>query len=208
MRLAVFVSGGGSNFQAILDAVSDGRLPARVVLCLASRSGIGALERAERSGVPARVLGTPKDDQEAVAKEMLDHLAAHDADFVALAGFMRHVPPEVVRAFPGRMLNVHPALLPSFGGTGMYGRRVHEAVIASGVRFSGATVHVVDDGYDTGPIVLQGVVPVRQDDTPESLAARVLEVEHHLYPEALSLFARGRARVIDHRVVIEPESTE
>lgn len=205
MRLAVFVSGGGSNFQAILDAAADGSLPARIVLCVASRSDAGALARAARHGVPSAVLEAPRKDEAAVASEMLGLLEAHRADFVALAGFMRHVPPRVIQAFPNRMLNIHPALLPSFGGTGMYGRRVHEAVIAAGVRYTGATVHLVDDGYDTGPIVLQEVVPVRQEDDPEALAARVLQAEHRLYPEALGLFARDRVRVEGRRVLIDPE---
>jgi phosphoribosylglycinamide formyltransferase-1 len=205
MRLAVFVSGGGSNFQAILDAAASGRLSARVVLCVSSRPDAGALERARRHGVPTAVLSAPRADEREVAREMLDLLSTHDVDFVALAGFMRRVPPAVVRAFRNRMLNVHPALLPAFGGAGMYGRRVHEAVIASGVSLSGATVHLVDDEYDTGPIVLQNEVPVLEDDTPESLAARVLAVEHRLYPEALDLFARGRIRVKGPRVLVLPD---
>lgn len=207
MRLAVFVSGGGSNFQAILDAVSGGELSAEIVLCVSSRPGAGALERAARHDVPSVVLSAPRDSEEAVTHEMLGLLDAHAADFVALAGFMRFIPPRVVRAFRNRMLNIHPALLPSFGGTGMYGHRVHEAVIAAGVRYSGATVHLVDDDYDTGPIVLQDVVPVLQHDTPDSLAARVLQLEHRLYPEALSLFAEGRIRVEGRRVLIEPDSS-
>jgi phosphoribosylglycinamide formyltransferase-1 len=205
MRLAVLVSGGGSNFQAILDAAAAGRLAARVVLCVSSRPDAGALERARRHGVPTAILSAPREDEDGVAREMLDLLSTHDVDFVALAGFMRRVPPAVVRTFRNRMLNIHPALLPAFGGAGMYGRRVHEAVIASGTSRSGATVHLVDDEYDTGPIVLQDSVPVLPDDTPESLAARVLDVEHRLYPEALDLFARGRIRVEGPRVLVLPD---
>jgi phosphoribosylglycinamide formyltransferase-1 len=205
MRLAVLVSGGGSNFQAILDAAAAGRLAARVVLCVSSRPDAGALERARRHSVPTAILSAPREDEDGVAREMLDLLSTHDVDFVALAGFMRRVPPAVVRTFRNRMLNIHPALLPAFGGSGMYGRRVHEAVIASGTSRSGATVHLVDDEYDTGPIVLQDSVPVLPDDTPESLAARVLDVEHRLYPEALDLFARGRIRVEGPRVLVLPD---
>lgn len=207
MRLAVFLSGGGSNFQAILDAVDEGRLAASVVLCVSSRPDAGGLDRARRHGVPTAVLQAPRDDAGAAADEMLALLTRHEADFVALAGFMRHVPPAVVSAFRHRMLNVHPALLPAFGGPGMYGRRVHEAVLAHGARFSGATVHLVDEEYDSGPIVLQDTVPVLQDDTPESLAARILPVEHRLYPEALALFAEGRVRIEGRRVrILEPGS--
>ena len=133
---------------------------------------------------------------------LLDLLDRHGIDFIALAGYMKKIPSTVVERFRGRMLNMHPALLPAFGGQGMYGRRVHEAVLAYGVRWTGATVHLVDEDYDTGPIVLQEPVPVRPDDTAATLAARVLEAEHRLYPEALRLFAEGRIRVEGRRVVI------
>ena len=136
---------------------------------------------------------------------LLEALDRHGVTFVALAGYLKHVPVAVVRAFRHRMLNVHPSLLPAFGGPGFYGRRVHEAALDYGVRWSGATVHLVDEAYDTGPIVLQDVVPVRPDDTPDALAARVLAVEHRLYPEALRLFAEGRTRVEGRRVHISDD---
>nr|WP_243665078.1 phosphoribosylglycinamide formyltransferase [Rhodothermus marinus] len=122
---------------------------------------------------------------------MLEVLRAHDVELVALAGYLKKIPDNVVAAYRNRILNIHPSLLPAFGGPGMYGRRVHEAVLNYGVRWTGATVHLVDEEYDHGPIVLQEPVPVLPDDTPETLAARVLEVEHRLYPEALRLFAEG-----------------
>ena len=203
MRLAVFASGGGTNFQALIDAVENGTLPARLVLCLSNKPNAGALDRARRHGIPTAVL-TPDafDDEPAYVKALLHTLADHRVAFIALAGYMRKVPPEVVGAFRHRMTNIHPALLPAFGGKGMYGRRVHEAVLAYGVRWTGATVHLVDEDYDTGPIVLQEPVPVHQDDTPDALAARVLETEHRLYPEALRLFAEGRVTVEGRRVLI------
>lgn len=203
MQLAVFVSGGGSNFQAILDAIGAGRLDADVALCVSSRPDAGALERAARAGVPTCVLRAAEfPDDVALGAAMLEALATHHVDFVALAGFMRKIPSSVVAAYRHRMLNIHPALLPAFGGPGMYGRRVHEAVIEHGARISGATVHLVDEEYDSGPIVLQDVVPVLDHDTPESLAARVLEVEHRIYPEALRLFAEGLVRIDGRRVYI------
>ncbi len=201
MRLAVFASGGGTNFQAILDAVARGDLPATVALCLSNKADAGALARARRHGVPTVVLDPTDFETEAAYVAALQAaLAAHGVNFVALAGYMKKIPAAVVRAFRGRMLNVHPALLPAFGGRGMYGRKVHEAVLAYGVRWTGATVHLVDEDYDTGPIVLQEPVPVQPGDTPETLAARVLEVEHRLYAEALRLFAEGRI-VLEGRLV-------
>lgn len=207
MRLAVFVSGSGSNFQAILDAVACGSLRAEVVLCVSSRPDAGALARARHAGVRTLVIERQRStDEEGEATELLAALDETGADFIALAGYLRRIPPGVVRVFRHRILNVHPALLPAFGGPGMYGRRVHEAVIEHGARWSGATVHLVDEEYDTGPIVLQEVVPVEPDDTPADLAARVLEVEHRLYPQALALFADGRVRVEGRRVRVNDPS--
>lgn len=202
LRLAVLASGGGSNLQALLDAAPGA--PFEVALCVSNRADAGALGRARGAGCATAVL-----DADALASDaattatLLDAFARHDVNFVALAGYMRKIPPDVVRTFKGRMLNIHPALLPAFGGKGLYGHRVHEAVLAYGVRWTGATVHLVDEEYDTGPIVLQEPVPVHADDTPETLAARVLAVEHRLYPEAVRLFARGRVTIDGRRVVIQ-----
>ncbi len=205
MRLAVFASGGGTNFQSILDAIARGALPATAALLISNRPGAGALERARRHEVPTLVVdpdahATP----EAHGAALLDALAAHDVSFIALAGYLRKIPPAVVGVFRGRMLNIHPALLPAFGGKGLYGMRVHRAVIEHGVKWTGVTVHLVDEDYDTGPIVLQEPVRVEPGDTPETLAARVLEVEHRLYPEALRLFAEERIAIDGRRVHIRP----
>lgn len=203
MRLAVFASGGGSNFQALLDAIGAGRLSAEAALLVADRPGAGALERAEAHGVPAAVLDPKAYAGPAVYTEaLLDTLRRHEVSFIALAGYLKKVPPAIVGAFAERMLNIHPSLLPAFGGRGMYGRRVHQAVLDYGARWTGVTVHLVDEAYDTGPVVLQQPVPVRWSDTPETLAARVLGVEHRLYPEALRLFAQGRVTVEGRRVRI------
>ncbi|HXY68430.1 MAG TPA: phosphoribosylglycinamide formyltransferase [Gemmatimonadales bacterium] len=189
MRLAVLASGHGSNLQALLDAFRDPDAAAAVALVVSNKAGAGALERAAAAGVPTATIAEDGRD----AMRLLALLAEHRIELVVLAGYLKRVPDDVVRAFRGRMLNVHPALLPAFGGPGMYGRRVHEAVLKSGARVSGATVHLVDEQYDHGEIVAQWPVPVRADDTPETLAARVLAVEHRLLPAVVLAFARHGA---------------
>jgi phosphoribosylglycinamide formyltransferase-1 len=184
-RVAVCVSGGGSNLQALLDRL-QGEEPARVVLVLSNRADAGGLERARRAGIPAEVLADPAD-----ASEWITRLGRRDVDLVVLAGYLKLVPPGVVQKYTGRIINVHPALLPAFGGPGMYGQRVHEAVIASGAAESGPTVHLVDEVYDRGAILAQRRVPVLPGDTPTALAARVLAEEHRLLPDAVLAAARA-----------------
>jgi formyltetrahydrofolate-dependent phosphoribosylglycinamide formyltransferase len=180
----VLVSGGGTNLGALLDGLSkDGAQSARITRVISSRADAGALERASRAGVASTVLKDPDDAAELLA-------ALEGARLVVLAGYVRRVPARAVARYRFRMINIHPALLPAFGGPGMYGRHVHERVLASGVTFSGATVHYVDEEYDHGPIIAQWPVPVRADDTPESLAARVLAVEHRLLPLVVTALAR------------------
>jgi phosphoribosylglycinamide formyltransferase 1 len=193
LRMAVLASGGGSNLQALLDRFHrPAPAVARVELVIASRAGVGALQRAADAEVEAQVL----DPRELAPPEMtgalLSALEGRRIELVVLAGYMHLVPAPVVARFHGRMLNIHPALLPAFGGAGLYGIRVHRAVLASGVRVSGATVHLVDERYDTGPIVAQWPVPVLAMDTPEELAARVLQVEHRLLPLVVEAFASVR----------------
>lgn len=184
VRVAVLASGGGTNLQALLDALHDSPL-ARVARVVTNRPDAGALERAHRAGIPAAVLRDAGD-----AAELLAALTDARADLVVLAGYLQLVPPSVVARFRWRMINIHPALLPACGGPGMYGRRVHEAVLASGAAESGATVHYVDEQYDRGPIIAQARVPVRPGDTAETLAARVLEAEHRLLPRVVLELAR------------------
>ncbi|WP_412067091.1 phosphoribosylglycinamide formyltransferase [Rubrivirga sp. IMCC43871] len=203
MRLAVFASGSGSNAAAIWDAIAHGAIAAESVLLLTDRPGIGALARAEARGIPTEVIA-PLGDEAVFAQSLLDALARAEADTIALAGYLRKIPEPVVWAFRHRILNVHPALLPAFGGPGMYGAHVHRAVIDYGCRLSGATVHLVDAEFDTGPVILQEAVPVEPDDTPATLAARVLGVEHRLFPRALALLAAGRLRVDGRHVRILP----
>ena len=192
-RIAVFASGGGSNLQALVEHFNrPGEVTAgRVVLVVSDRPTAGALERAARAGIPTRVVEVVGRPEEDVARETLATLEAAGIEYVALAGYLRRIPPDVVRGYHGRMTNIHPALLPAFGGKGMYGIRVHRAVLAAGCKVSGATVHLVDEEYDTGPILAQWPVPVLPGDTPESLAARVLRVEHLIYPAALEALVLG-----------------
>lgn len=203
MRLAVCASGRGSNFQAILEAIRAGKLEAHVEMVISNNLHAGVMDLARRGGIPTLHL---KEGQyscvEEFAQRWLVELSQRRVNFIALAGYLKKVPAGVVRAYRNRIVNIHPALLPSFGGPGMYGHRVHEAVLARGCKVSGATVHIVDEEYDSGPIVTQRCLEVLDDDTPETLAARVLKLEHKIYPEALQLFAENRVRVEGRRVVI------
>ena len=190
----MLASGGGSNLQAILDhlaALGEAR-HADVVLVASNRPDAGALARAERAGISRVVLRSPHAPHGA---ELDAALAANDVELVALAGYMRLVPPEVTAAFRGRMLNVHPALLPEFGGPGMYGPRVHRAVLQAGAALSGPSVHFVDEVYDHGALIAQWPVPVLSGDDEHSLAARVLRAEHLLYPRVVDAVAAGEVRL-------------
>ncbi len=207
MRLAVFASGGGSNFEAIARAKESGDLDASIDLVVANRPDAGVLERAHAHAISTTVI-RPEDFNSSA--EYVEHLLRlldnRHVDFIALAGYLKKIPLEVVGRFRHRIVNIHPALLPSFGGKGLYGRRVHQAVLDYGVRWTGVTVHLVDEEYDTGPIVLQEPVPVHQGDSVDALAARVLDVEHRLYPRALQLFAANRITVEGRRVTIHDRS--
>jgi phosphoribosylglycinamide formyltransferase-1 len=197
LQLAVLGSGRGSNFQAILRAIDEGRLPStRVCLVISNNSDAGILALARSAGIPAlHVSQKHFPTEQAFADQLLAEMERHGADLIVLAGYMKRVPSRVVREYRGRILNIHPALLPKFGGQGMYGLRVHEAVIAAREQVSGATVHVVDEEYDRGPIVLQRTVEVSPDDTAETLSAKVLQVEHTLYPDAIRQYA---GRIVQH----------
>ena len=193
VNIAVLASGGGSNLQALIDHFNtDERAPARVALVISDRREAGALERARRAGIPALHVPTKDRPADEVAADLLAGLEGRRIGLVALAGYLKLVPREVVRRYAGRIVNVHPALLPRFGGAGMYGTRVHEAVLEAGEAVSGPTVHLVDEEYDRGRILAQWPVPVQPGDTPESLAARVLEAEHALYPVVIEALASGQ----------------
>jgi len=205
IRIAVLASGRGSDLQAIMDACDRGDIPGAVVVVASDNPKAGALERARRAGIPVIVLAVrsfPKREQ--FEARLLEALQSYQPDLVCLAGFMRILSPAFVQHFVGRMMNIHPALLPAFGGVGMYGEHVHRAVLDRGVRVSGCTVHFVDDVPDGGPIILQAAVPVGDDDTISSLAEKIADHEHRLYPEAIRLFAEGRLRREGRRVRILP----
>lgn len=199
-RLAVLLSGGGTTLQNLIDRIADGRLRAAIEVVVASRADAFGLERARRAGIPA--VAVPRRDYADVGAfndALHGVLDGHPIDLVVLAGFLS--PFELRGRYRHRVLNIHPSLLPAFGGKGFYGERVHRAAIEAGVKVSGCTVHLADDEYDRGPIVLQGVVAVEDDDTPETLAARVHAVENEIYPEAIRLWASGEFEVAGRRVV-------
>lgn len=199
MRVAVAASGGGSNLEALVRALGPAA-PARVILVLSDRAGSGARARAARHGVPSTLLAHPADPAEWLAA-----LERHDVDLLVLAGYLKLVPAGVVERYRGRIINIHPALLPGFGGRGMYGRRVHQAVLASGARESGASVHLVDEVYDRGRVLAQARVPVLPGDDPDTLAARVLEAEHRLLPAVvLAAAAAGRPVPLPDTVETHP----
>ena len=202
LPIGVLASGRGSNLQAILAACARPGFPAHVAVVISDREGALALERARAAGVPA-VWINPKDfaDREAFDTALVRELDAHRAGLVCSAGFMRILSPVYVRAFAGRALNIHPSLLPSFPGL-----HAQRQALDHGVKVAGATVHFVDEGMDSGPIVLQAAVPVEAGDTEETLAARILVQEHRIYPEAIRLFAEGVLRIEGRRVIVTPEA--
>lgn len=205
LNIAVFASGRGSNFQAILTAIQNRTITnAQIVLVVSNRADAGALDIARVHSIPALHLDRKQfaSDEEFTAA-VLRTLEEHGVNFIVLAGYLKKLSSEVVRRYRNRIVNIHPALLPRFGGKGMYGIHVHEAVIQSGAKISGATVHLVDEEYDHGPIILQRAVEVSSNDTPESLAEKVLQIEHTLYPEAIRLFAEGKVKVNGMSVTIE-----
>lgn len=207
-RIAVFASGSGTNLQALLDHF-DGSTVADIALVVSDRADAGALDRARGAGVPVHHIPVQTRPVAAVTADTLDALEAARTDIVVLAGYLRLMPPDVIRRFSHRILNIHPALLPAFGGKGMYGRRVHEAVLEAGCRVTGATVHFVNERYDEGTIVAQWPVPVLAGDTPESLAERVLRVEHTLYPATVDWLARvlGAAEGDDAATAVRDAAT-
>lgn len=204
-RIAVLVSGGGTNLQALIDAQGRGELGGgEISLVVASKPGVYALERAASAGIENLVLSRKEyENADAYTEALVKTLQMQKIDLVVLAGFMIIIGEEMYKAFPNRIINVHPALIPSFCGQGFYGLHVHEAALAKGVKVSGATVHFVTPECDAGPIILQKAVDVREDDTPETLQKRIMqEAEWKILPEAVSLFCQGRLKVEDNKVNI------
>ena len=195
-RLAILLSGRGSNFEAIADSIRQGRLPARIEVVESNLASAAGLEKARRRGLKTLVIpsrGVPREDYD---RSLVYELRRHRVDLVCLAGFMRILSPVFVRAFPNRILNIHPSLLPAFPGLNS-----QRQALEYGVHFSGCTVHLVDEGVDSGPILLQAAVPVLESDDEESLAARILAEEHRLYPQAIGMLVRGEVRLEGRRVV-------
>lgn len=204
-RIAVLVSGGGTNLQALIDAEKTGMFgESKISLVLASKPDVYALERAKKHAIPSKVLARKEyADIRSYSKALVDALTEEKIDLVVLAGFLTIIDEQVYEAFPNRIINVHPALIPSFCGKGYYGLHVHEAALAKGVKVSGATVHIVTPECDAGPIILQRAVEVLEEDTPETLQKRIMEeAEWVILPEAVKLFCEDRLEVRDHRVFI------
>lgn len=205
-NIVVLVSGGGTNLQALIDAEKSGIIKGGRITCvISSKEGVYALERASQNGIKSIVI--PRKDYTAIAdytRAVTDALIAEKADLVVYAGFMTILDEQVVKAFPYKMMNVHPALIPSFCGKGFYGLHVHEAALAAGVKLSGATVHFVTEECDGGPIIIQKAVPVENGDTPETLQKRIMEqAEWKILPEAVSLFCQDRIEIIDGKAYVK-----
>ena len=205
-KIAVLVSGGGTNLQALIDAQKRDALGGgEIAAVISSKEGAYALERAKNAGIPGYVIPRKSfDSNRAMTVALVDKLRSLDIDLVVLAGCMVIFTQELVDAYPNAVMNVHPALIPSFCGEGFYGLHVHEAALAYGVKLSGATVHFVSEECDGGPIIAQKAVPVREDDTPETLQKRIMEeAEWKLLPEAVALFCQGKLRVVGRKVIVE-----
>lgn len=206
LNIAVLVSGGGTNLQALIDAQNRGEIKnGRITCVISSKAGAYALERAKQNGIATRVIPRKEyDDIHAYTKAVTEALIEEKADLVVYAGFMTILDGQIVKAFEGRMMNVHPALIPSFCGKGFYGLHVHEAVLASGVKLTGATVHFVTEDCDAGPIIAQKAIDIKNDDTPETLQKRVMEqCEWVILPKAVSLFCEGRIKIVGNKTVVE-----
>ena len=205
MKIAVCVSGGGTNLQAIIDKIESGEIHnTEIAVVISNNKNAYALERAAKAGIEG-VCVCPKDfaSREEFNKAFLEKLDSYNVDLVVLAGFLVVIPPEMIRKYEYKIINIHPSLIPSFCGTGYYGLKVHEGVLARGVKVTGATCHFVDEGTDTGPIILQKAVEVMEDDTPEVLQRRVMEqAEWVIMPRAIDLIARGCVSVVNGRTVI------
>lgn len=201
MRCAVFASGGGSNFQSLIDKKAEGKLHADLALLIGNNSSAGAFERAKKNGIKTIHLPPSQfQSEEVYTEKLLSVLKEYEIELIILAGYMKKLPKEVVKEYRYRIVNIHPGLLPAFGGKGMYGSRVHEAVIEYGAKISGITIHFVDEEYDHGPIIAQVSVPVLDSDDPHILAERVLKIEHDNYWKAIEAISQGKIKVDGRRV--------
>lgn len=202
--IAILISGGGTNLQAIIDAVDQGRIPAKINLVLSDRPKAYGLVRAKSRGIPSCTISRKQfNDSNLYHQAVLKQLKEHYVDYIVLAGYLSILPPQLVECYRNRIINVHPSLIPAFCGMGFYGQKVHQAVLDYGVKLTGATVHFVDEGADTGPIIFQKAVEVLPEDTVESLSQRVLKAEHELLPKATSLLVRDKIKVSGRKVTLE-----
>ncbi len=202
LRIGVLASGGGTNLQALIDSCERGEIDGDIVVVISNVPKSGAMERAQRHGIDTFCFPSEGVGREEHEADVVECLEQHQVDLVCLAGYLRVLTPVMIDRFAGRILNTHPALLPSFGGKGMHGLNVHSAVLQYGCKVSGCTIHLVTLDVDGGPIVMQKAVPVLEDDTPETLQERVLKEEHKLYPRAVQLFAQGRIKLDGRRARI------
>ncbi|HHT65173.1 MAG: phosphoribosylglycinamide formyltransferase [Caldicoprobacterales bacterium] len=202
--IGVLLSGGGSNLQAVMDAVERGSIPADIKLVLSDRPNAYGLVRAESKGIPSFCIDRKQyKSSESFNQAILEKLTDHHVEYVVLAGYLRILSPELVECYRNKIINIHPSLIPSFCGMGFYGQKVHQAVLDYGAKVTGATVHFVDEGTDTGPIILQKAVDVLCGDTVETLSQRVLEVEHELLPRAVALLVQDKIKVLGRKVTLE-----
>ncbi len=212
IHIAVLVSGNGrgTNLQALIDACAAGRINGKIAVVIGTRADSPAMARAKEAGINISVVSPRKyaGDSAGYAALLMKILTRHKVDLICLSGYMLQLPDEIVDAFPDAIMNVHPALLPLFGGKGMFGENVHRAVIESGMKVAGCTVHFVDERYDNGPIIVQRTIEIDENDTASTLASRLLPLEHSAYVEAVQLFAEGRLRIQNGRVLVRPAASE
>ena len=205
IKLAVLASGGGTDLQSVIDASEKNEIDAKVVVVISDRENAFALERAKKHSIDACFVNPKNKNREEHEKEVSEIIDKHNVDLIVLAGYLRMLTPYFISKYRNKIINIHPALLPFFGGKGMYGERVHKAVLDSGMKISGCSVHFVDETIDGGPIIIQKAVEIKDDDTAETLASRVLEEEHKILPKAIQLFAEKRLRIEGKKVRVLPK---
>lgn len=204
VRIGVLVSGGGTNLQTLIDAIEQGDINGEIAVVISDREEAYALERAKKHGIkPALIDRKAYQDKDMFNTKLIDELKEMKIELVVLAGFLSILKPEFIKAFEGRIMNIHPSLIPSFCGKGFYGEKVHQAVVEYGVKLSGATVHFVDEGTDSGPIILQESIAIDENDTAQTVAAKVLKIEHKLLPQAVKLYCESRLKIEGRHVIIK-----
>lgn len=207
VKIGVLISGSGTNLQALIDNVEKGMINGEIAVVISDKKGAFGIERAKKHGIEAIEIDKKEfDDKNVFMKAIINELEKYQVELVVLAGFLSILSEDFIERFRNRIINIHPSLIPAFCGKGYYGQRVHKAALDYGVKVSGATVHFVDEGADTGPIILQEAVKVEEDDTPESLSARILKVEHKLLPEAVRLYCEGRLVIEGRKVKIRTQN--